>query len=111
MQSSRTRERDRLTIPPIELVYFGGCPHVDATRAALRAALDAAGLPVRWREWDQNHPQTPAHLQGYGSPTVLIGGVDVTGGAVPNAGQACRTDGIPPAAVITAALARRLSMS
>ena len=35
--------------PLIELVYFTGCPHVDAARAALRTALNAAGLPAQWR--------------------------------------------------------------
>ena len=58
--------------PPIELVYFSGCPHVGEARAALRAALEAAGLPAAWREWDQTHPVTPARVLGYGSPTVLI---------------------------------------
>ena len=90
---------------PIELVYFTGCPHVDAARGALRAALQAAGLPAEWREWDQTHPETPMRVLGYGSPTVLVGGVDVTGKAPANAGRACRADGIPPDAAIAAALA------
>jgi mercuric ion transport protein len=90
---------------PIELVYFTGCPHVDAARAALQAALETAGLPARWREWDQTLPETPAHLQGYGSPTVLVGGRDVTGKALLNAGRACRADGIPSSEAIAAALA------
>ncbi len=94
-----------MTAPPIELVYFTGCPHVKEARSALERALDAAGLPARWQEWDQAHPGTPAHLQGYGSPTVLVGGRDVTGVALPNAGQACRADGVPSSEVITAALA------
>jgi hypothetical protein len=91
--------------PPIELVYFSGCPHVGEARAALRAALEAAGLPAAWREWDQTHPETPARVLGYGSPTVLIDGVDVTGRAPANAGRACRADGIPPSAAISTALA------
>ena len=91
--------------PPIELVYFTGCPHVEQARTALRAALKAAGLPAEWREWDQARPETPEHVLGYGSPTVLIGGVDVTGKSPANSGRACRADGIPPAATIAAALA------
>ena len=91
--------------PPIELVYFTGCPHVDEARAALRLALEAAGLPAEWREWDQAQPEAPPRVLGHGSPTVLIGGVDVIGKAPANAGRACRSDGTPPAAVITAALA------
>jgi mercuric ion transport protein len=91
--------------PPVELVYFSGCPHVDAARTALRTSLEMAGLPARWREWDQALPETPAHLQSYGSPTVLIGGRDVTGKALMNEGRACRADGIPSSDVITSALA------
>jgi hypothetical protein len=91
--------------PPIELVYFTGCPHVEEARAALRVALEAAGLPAEWREWDEAHPETPPHVLRYGSPTVLIGGVDVTGNAPGNAGRACRADGIPPEESIAAALA------
>ena len=88
----------------IDLVFFTGCPHVDAARGALGAALDAVGLPRRWREWDQARPETPPHLQQYGSPTVLVGGKDVTGQAGPNAGRACRSGGGPSAAVIRAAI-------
>lgn len=91
--------------PPVELVYFSGCPHVNGARVALRRALEKARLPARWQEWDQALPETPAHLQGYGSPTVLVGGRDVTGTALLNAGRACRADGIPSSEVITAALA------
>jgi hypothetical protein len=94
-----------MDVPPIELVYFTGCPHVDAARAELRSALSALGLPAEWREWDQAHPETPPRVLGYGSPTVLIGGLDVTGMPSANAGRACRADGIPPAIAIAAALA------
>jgi hypothetical protein len=90
--------------PPIELVYFTGCPHVEEARATLRVALEAAGLPAEWREWDQTDPKTPTRVLGYGSPTILVGGLDVTGKAPANAGRACRADGTPPAAAIAAAL-------
>jgi hypothetical protein len=30
--------------PTVELVFFQGCPHVEAARQALQAALDALGL-------------------------------------------------------------------
>jgi hypothetical protein len=92
-----------MSAPPIELVYFTGCPHVDAARESLRAALNAAGLPARWVEWDQTREATPERVHAYGSPTVLIGGVDVTG-AAPTHGRSCRADGIPAVAVIVDAL-------
>ncbi len=93
-----------MTKPLIELVYFSGCPHVDDARAALRSALEGVGLPAEWQEWDQDRPETPARVQGHGSPTVLVGGRDVTRAGLPNAGRACRSDGIPSSQLIAAAL-------
>jgi hypothetical protein len=90
--------------PLIELVYFSGCPHVDAARAALRIALEGLGLPPQWQEWDQAHPGTPTYLQDHGSPTVLVGGKDVTRAELRNAGRACRADGIPSSQMIAGAL-------
>ena len=91
--------------PAIELVYFAGCPHVEEARAVLRAALEASGLPAEWREWDQSRAEAPERVRAYASPTILVGGVDVTGIASATAGRACRADGIPPSAAIEAALA------
>jgi len=61
----------------IELVYFAGCPNVEAAREALRKALSDAGLDIEWREWDSNDPGVPRRLRAYGSPTVLVNGCDV----------------------------------
>ena len=61
----------------IELVYFQGCPHVDAARSAVRNALSAMGLPLEWTEWDREDDSTPPALRPYGSPTVLVNGRDV----------------------------------
>lgn len=91
--------------PSVELLYFAGCPHVDAVRANLRAALEDPGA---WREWDLAAPETPDRLKGYGSPTVLVDGTDVTGAApAPGAALSCRADGVPTASVIREALDRR----
>jgi hypothetical protein len=89
----------------VELVYFRGCPHVEAAREALQAALMAMGFAPEWEEWDQESPETPARVQGYGSPTVLVGGRDVRGGSPGSAGRACRVDGLPSSAEIRSALA------
>ena len=88
----------------IDLVYFSGCPHVDAARGAVRAALRAAGLPEEWREWNQTDPETPDRLRDYGSPTVLVEGVDVTGAGPAGGGARCCAAGAPSAAAIGAAL-------
>jgi mercuric ion transport protein len=98
------------TTPGVELIYFTGCPYVNAAREALCTALSAAGLPLVWQEWDQTAPAVPAHVQGFGSPTVLIDGRDVTGvGAATSAGPACCAGGAPGSEIILAVLASALA--
>lgn len=63
--------------PRIDLVYFAGCPHVEAARAALREALGDVPGVASWREWDRDDPRTPAAFRVHGSPTVLVDGRDV----------------------------------
>jgi hypothetical protein len=93
----------------VELVYFKGCPHVEAARETLRVALGAMGFAPEWEEWDQESPQSPARVQGYGSPTVLIGGQDVRGGSAEGGGRACRADGPPSIEEIRRALAEEMT--
>ncbi len=93
----------------VELVYFKGCPRVEAARQALRAALGAMGFAPEWEEWDQESPQAPARVQGYGSPTVLVGGQDVRGESGGAGGRACRADGPPSIEEIRRALAEEMT--
>lgn len=90
----------------IELVYFGGCPHVESARAALREALSRSGLPQRWEEWNQDDASAPSYIHQYASPTILVGGRDVTGQSPVSNAKACRADGVASAEVIRAALSR-----
>ena len=74
----------------VQLLYFPGCPHVDATRRELRAALEAAGMgDVLVEEVDVEAPTTPPQLKGWGSPTILLDGVDLAGDQGPS-GLSCR---------------------
>ena len=91
--------------PAVELVFFAGCPLVEAARASIRAALSQAGLPLVWREWDQLHPEAPDRLRGFASPTVLVDGIDVMGGGVQSAGLSCSST-VASADAIAAALKR-----
>lgn len=97
--------------PTVELIYFRGCPRVDAARQALRDAFAAMGFTPEWEEWDQESPAAPARVQEYGSPTVLIGGQDVRGGGagVKGGGRACRADGPPSIEEIRRALADEIT--
>lgn len=99
-----------MSAPRVELLYFTGCPQVDAARQALRAALEAEGLAPAWQEWNGDDARTPADRRGYGSPTVLVDGRDVA--TAPAAGDRCcriyregaALRGAPGAATIRAAL-------
>ncbi len=93
----------------VELLHFPDCPNVPAARAQLRRAFAAVGAPAEWTEIDVTLESVPAHARGYGSPTVLVDGKDVTG-ASPGDGSSCRiyvgddVRGAPPLDAIVAAL-------
>lgn len=93
----------------VELLHFLGCPHVPAAREQLRRAFAALGLPAAWDEVDVTADDAPAHVRGYGSPTILVDGEDVTG-APPGDATSCRVylgsdlAGAPPLDALVAAL-------
>jgi hypothetical protein len=70
----------------ITLVYDADCPNVTEARVALREALQRAGLEPQWIEYDRAAPGTPVPLLRFGSPTILVDGIDV----------AARRDAPPP---------------
>ena len=73
----------------IQLLYFEGCPNVEYARGALQSAMAAERIDQPIDEVDVESPDTPAALRGWGSPTILIDGLDVTGAARSTA-SACR---------------------
>jgi hypothetical protein len=98
-------------MPIVELVYDPGCPNVAGARAQLQRAFSLAKVGPRWQEWNIADPGTPARLRGYGSPTVLVDGRDVSGGEpvdaascrlYPQHGETLR--GVPSVRDIVAAL-------
>ena len=62
----------------VQFLAFEGCPLADAARANLEKALADCGMSD-YEEVDILGPDTPADLPGWGSPTILVNGVDVTG--------------------------------
>ena len=88
--------------PRIELVYFDGCPNASQARDNLREAVGASSQGLTWSEWNLMDESTPAGFRRFGSPTVLVNGEDVTGESVGTAAMACRVDGVPSVATITA---------
>lgn len=94
----------------VELLYFPGCPHIEAARGQLRRAFDALGLEPQWREFDVTAPAALPEHRDRGSPTILVDGRDVAGTDERAAGAACRlyldTDvpGAPALRLVTEAL-------
>jgi hypothetical protein len=66
-------------------------------------------VPAAWSEIDVTAESAPVHARGYGSPTILVDGKDVTG-APPGDSASCRiyvgseVRGVPPLEAIIAAL-------
>lgn len=77
-------------MPRVELVYDRDCPNVDAARTVLLHAFAGAGAVASWTEWDRQAPESPTHVHGYGSPTILVNGQDVGGAAPSDGAAACR---------------------
>ena len=91
-----------MKLPQLELVYFDGCPNASQARDNLREAIEESGPALTWSEWDLMEESTPADYRRFGSPTVLVDGEDVTGENVGTEAMACRADGAPSVATITA---------
>jgi len=89
----------------IQLLHFDGCPNVERARAALRDAMAAEHIDDPIDEIDVEAADAPDAVRGWGSPTILVDGLDVTG-ATRSAGSSCRlySDGAPSVDQIRSAL-------
>jgi len=63
----------------VQLITFAGCPNAGAARELLRRCLSLAGLEPTFEEIDSTAPETPEQFREWGSPTVLVNGVDIAG--------------------------------
>ena len=90
----------------IHVLHFEGCPHVGAARTALREALASEQLDVQIEEIDVGDPAAPPWARGWGSPTILIDGIDIAGQR-PSTASACRlyAGGAPSVDAIRARIA------
>ena len=94
----------------VELLFSPDCPNVPAARIELRRAMEKAGLRQGWKELDVTSADAPERVRGFGSPTILVNGKDVSG-AMPSKGTtSCRVylgsavRGVPAMATIVSAL-------
>lgn len=97
----------------VELIYAPDCPNVGLARERLTRAFESAGLQTEWREWNQDHAESPDYTRDYASPTILVDGQDVsTDDAALLDAESCRLytgedgrlTGAPSVVAITAAL-------
>jgi len=72
-------------MPDVLLLFDCACPNIHGARENLFRAFSAAELPPVWREVDLAAHDTPVQWKAFGSPTILVEGIDVAGGG--------RTDG------------------
>lgn len=63
----------------IELIYEKTCPNINAAREQLLKALYKADMVLHWNEWEISDNETPDYARNYGSPTILVNGIDVAG--------------------------------
>ena len=73
----------------VELVYDSDCPNVEVARRNIRQGL-ADGPEYELKEWDRSDPNSPPYAALYGSPTVLVDGIDVSGADSETDAKSCR---------------------
>ena len=88
----------------VQLLFFDGCPLAEAARRSLETALADCGISD-YERIDILAPSVADDLRGWGSPTILVNGVDVSGHPKGDA-IGCRiypgADGVPSASTIGA---------
>ena len=62
----------------VQFLAFSGCPLADPARENLKKALADCGMN-NFEEVDILDPASSEDLRGWGSPTILVNGMDVTG--------------------------------
>ena len=73
----------------IVLLFSSDCPNAEPARQLLRTALEQRSLPPSWKECQTDREDCPTQFKCYGSPTILIDGLDVSKEEAPS-GACCR---------------------
>jgi len=99
-------------MPTVDLIYDTHCPNVTKARTNLMRAFSRARIPASWSEYGICDSERPQRVRGYGSPTILVDGLDVAG-LEPTAEECCRvylaadgSSGAPSVEQIVEALSR-----
>jgi len=100
----------------VEFLSFKGCPHAPILRQRLDEAFRALGVTVTPFAIDLDHlSQANDRRSGFGSPTILVDGLDLFGMESPSvaADPACRLyrPALPSSADVIERLRERMSGS
>ncbi len=98
----------------IQFLAFDGCPLAVSARDVLKRALIECGLDAdHYEEIDIMDAETSDEFRAWGSPTILINGVDVSGVSIGN-GASCRIydtpDRVPEQSQIVEKIRRALKL-
>lgn len=74
----------------VELIYEKTCPNITAAREQLIKALNKTNMPLHWCEWEVSNEDTPEYARHYGSPSILINGIDSVGEQAAENPDCCR---------------------
>jgi hypothetical protein len=74
----------------IDFIYDETCPNFEAARTVLKRALDELGVSLAWQEWNRSEQSAPAFVCQFGSPTILVNGLDVAGVEAESEISCCR---------------------
>ncbi|MBX2883875.1 MAG: hypothetical protein KTR32_28235 [Granulosicoccus sp.] len=77
----------------IQLLVFEGCPMAEPARENLKEALTTCGIDT-FEEIDILDSKSPEELRGWGSPTILVNGQDISGHKK-GGGVSCRIYNMP----------------
>ena len=99
-------------MPLVEFVYEKDCPNIKPTRQVLLQAFSKMNVKPHWQEWEVNDSSSPDYVRQYGSPTILVDGIDIDESKDLNNAKQCRlytqTDnvfsGVPPLEKIISAI-------
>ena len=96
----------------VEFIWDPECPNVRKARANLMRAFSRTEVPARWQEWRRDDPDAPEYVKHFGSPTILVDGVDVDELPADADGNCCRiytgADGTISGVPSVEAIVRRL---
>ncbi|MEQ8427532.1 MAG: hypothetical protein RLT87_00285 [Gammaproteobacteria bacterium] len=99
-------------MPLVEFVYEKGCPNIKPTRQLLLQAFSKINTKPHWQEWEVNNSSSPEYVRQYGSPTILVNGIDIDESKDSNNAKQCRLyaqsdntfSGVPPLKKIISAI-------